>query len=74
MDVIQGRTDIVRDLVSGAIINIDAEAYAVAVASAKARAISKEQMKNNTNDINSIKEELSDIKSLLTQLVNNNGR
>ena len=74
MDVIQGRTDIVRDPDSGAIINIDADAHAVAVASARARSITKEQMKNNTNDINSIKEELSDIKSLLTQLVNNNGR
>ena len=74
MDIIQGRTDIVRDPSTKAIINVDTAAHETAVAASKARQLAKEQINMNTNDINSIKEELSDIKSLLKQLVENNGR
>ena len=74
MDIIQGRTDIVRDPLTHAIINVDVSAHETAVAASKARQLAKEQINTNTNDINSIKEELSDIKSLLTQLVENDGR
>ena len=74
MDIIQGRTDIVRDPSTRAVINIDTASHETAVAASKARQLAKEQLKTNTTDINSIKEELSDIKSLLKQLVENNGR
>ena len=74
MDIIKGRTDIVRDPVTTAIINVDVASHETAVAASKARQLAKEQLKTNTSDINSIKEELSDIKSLLKQLVDNNGR
>jgi len=74
MDIIQGRTDIVRDPSTKAIINVDTAAHETAVAASKARQLAKEQINMNTNDINSIKEELSDIKSLLKQLVENDGR
>ncbi len=74
MDIIQGRTDIVRDPSTRAIINVDVASHETAVVASKARQLAKEQLKTNTSDINSIKEELSDIKSLLKQLVDNNGR
>jgi len=74
MDTIQGRTDIVRDPATRAIVNVDTASHETAVAASRARQLAKEQLKTNTNDINSIKEELSDIKSLLKQLVDNNGR
>ena len=74
MNIVQGRTDIVRDPHSGAIINVDVASHEAAVTASKARQLAKEQINLNTNDINSIKEELSDIKSLLKQLVENNGR
>ena len=74
MDIIQGRTDIVRDPLTNAIINVDVSAHETAVAASKARQLAKEQINTNTNDINSIKEELSDIKSLLKHLVENDGR
>ena len=74
MNIVQGRTDIVRDPQSGAIINVDVASHEAAVTASKARQLAKEQINTNTNDINSIKEELSDIKSLLKQLVENNGR
>ena len=74
MENIEGRTDIVKDPNTGAVISIDSEAHRAAVESAKARESAKDQLTTNTNDINSIKEELSDIKSLLKQLVENDGR
>ena len=74
MENIEGRNDIVKDPRTGAVINVDADGHRAAVEASKARLKAKQQIINNTNDINSIKEELSDIKSLLTQLVNNNGR
>ena len=54
MNIVQGRTDIVRDPHSGAIINVDAASHEAAVASSKARQLAKEQINTNTNDINSI--------------------
>ena len=69
MYTIEGRTDIVKDPNTGAIINIDDAAHRTAVAGHKARQRAKEEIKNNTNEINSIKEELTEIKTLLKALV-----
>ena len=69
MYTIEGRTDIVKDPNTGAIINIDDAAHRSAVAGQKARQRAKEEIKNNTNEINSIKEELTEIKTLLKALV-----
>ena len=69
MYTIEGRTDIVKDPNTGAIINIDDAAHRSAVAGHKARQRAKEELKNNTNEINSIKEELTEIKTLLMALV-----
>ena len=69
MYTIEGRTDIVKDPDTGAIINIDDAAHRSAVAGHKARQRAKEELKNNTNEINSIKEELTEIKALLKALI-----
>ena len=69
MYTIEGRTDIVKDPNTGAIINIDDAAHRSAVAGHKARQRAKEEIKNNTNEINSIKEELTEIKTLLKALI-----
>ena len=69
MYTIEGRTDIVKDPNTGAIINIDDAAHRSAVAGHKARQRAKEELKNNTNEINRIKEELTEIKTLLKALV-----
>ena len=74
MENIKGRADIVRDPNTRAIINIDVASHETAVAASKARELAKEQLKINTTDINSIREELSNIKSLLKQLVENDGK
>ena len=73
MNIVEGRTDLARDPKSGAIINVDAASHESAIAASKAREMTKEQLKTNTIDINSIRNELSDIKSLLIQLVDKNG-
>ena len=70
MYTIEGRTDIVKDPNTGAIINIDNAAHRSAVAGHKARQRAKEEIKNNTNEINSIKEEVSEIKLMMKQLLN----
>ena len=77
MKAIEGRIDIAKDDISGAIINIDQTAYQAAVSASKLREASKQQLESNTNDINSIKEELSEIKGMVRQLlgsVMDNGR
>jgi len=77
MKIIDGRTDIVKDPRTGAVINIDSDAHRAAVESAKARESAKDQLTTNTNDINSIKEELFDIKNMMKQLLgsmNDDGR
>ena len=77
MKIIDGRNDIVKDPITGAVINIDSDAHKAAVESAKARESAKDQLTTNTNDINSIKEELSDIKNMMRQLLGsmtNDGR
>tara|TARA_B100000902_G_scaffold395803_1_gene455197 strand:+ start:726 stop:959 length:234 start_codon:yes stop_codon:yes gene_type:complete len=77
MKIIDGRNDIVKDPITGAVINIDSDAHRAAVESAKARESAKDQLTTNTNDINSIKEELFDIKNMMRQLLgsmNDDGR
>ena len=77
MKIIEGRTDIVKDPVTGAVINVDSDAHRAAVESSKLRQHAKDQINANTNDINSIKEELSDIKNMMRQLLgsmNDDGR
>ena len=69
MKIIEGRTDIVKDPVTGAVINVDSDAHRAAVESSKLRQYAKDQINANTNDINSIKEELSDIKDMMRQLL-----
>ena len=69
MKIIDGRTDIVKDPRTGAVINVDSEAHRAAVESSKLRQRAKDQINANTNDINSIKEELSDIKDMMQQLL-----
>ena len=77
MKIIDGRNDIVKDPITGAVINIDSDAHKAAVESAKARESAKDQLTKNKDEINSIKEELFDIKNMMRQLLgsmNDDGR
>ena len=69
MKYIEGRGDIVKDDITGAVLNIDHSAYEAAVNASKLREASKHQLESNTNDINSIKTELTEIKTMLRTLM-----
>jgi len=69
MKYIEGRGDIVKDDITGAVLNIDHSAYEAAVNASKLREASKHQLESNTNDINSIKTELTEIKTMLRTLI-----
>ena len=66
---VQDYSHLVRDTDSGAIVNIDRMAYLNALERHKKVAKQKEIIENNTNDINSIKAEVSEIKTMLKTLL-----
>lgn len=68
---INGRNDIVRDPKTGAVISVDSVGHKASVNSAKIRQANREKIEQNSADINSIKEELSEIKSMMRQLIGN---
>ena len=67
---IEGNKDLVRDLKTGAILNINKEAFAGAKRARLLREKAKEQLETNTYDINSIKGDITEIKTMLRTLIN----
>ena len=72
---VKDHREFVRDTESGAIINVDRSAYLNALERHNRIEKQKEIIKNNTQDINSIKSEVSEIKTMLKILIEgrNNG-
>ena len=66
---VKDHRELVRDTESGAIINVDRSAYLNALERHKRIEKQKEIIENNTNDINSIKQEVSAIKEMLEKLL-----
>ena len=58
-----------RDLETGAILNTDMKVAEGLRMAKKNRQKTKDQLETNTNDINSIKTELSEIKTMLRTLI-----
>ena len=69
---LQEHRNLARDTDSGAVINIDQEAYNAAICRQLAAEEQKDVLERNTNDINSIKTELTDIKTMLRTLIDGN--
>ena len=67
---VEGNKDLARDMDTGAILNVNKEAFAGAKRAREKREKAKEQLETNTTDINSIKTELTDIKIMLRTLIN----
>ena len=59
-----------RDLETGAILNTDMKVAEGLRLAKKNRQKTKDQLETNTNDINSIKTELTEIKTMLRTLIN----
>ena len=68
---IEGHPDLVKDMKTGAVINTNHDAYAAAKKRAASAQAQRDEIRNTTRQINNIKCEMHEIKSLLTQLVTN---
>ena len=66
---VQDHKHLVRDLESGAILNTNLKVAEGLRMAKRNRQKSKDQLETNTNDINSIKTELSEIKTMLRTLI-----
>ena len=67
---VQDHKHLVRDLESGAILNTDMKVAEGLRMAKRNRQKSKDQLETNTIDINSIKSELTEIKTMLRTLIN----
>ena len=66
---IKGFDNLVRDLETGAILNLDSNASLGLKLTKEKKRKEKEQLEKNTNDINSIKSEVSEIKTMLKTMM-----
>lgn len=67
---VEGNTDLVKDCVTGAIINTNMEQYKNYLHHKKIKEGEKEKIKNLENDISNIKNDLDEIKNLLRAIIN----
>lgn len=71
---VEGHTSLVRDIETGAIVNTNRTEYERYVKQKRLfqeRNSQIEQINKHTNEINSIKDDLQEIKSMLLQMVKN---
>lgn len=67
---VEGRPNLYRDKNSGAIINTDTSAYQQHLKYMQRTQNERTKMETLENDVNSIKNQISELKSLVLQLVN----
>jgi len=70
---VEGYDSLIKDMNSKAVINTDKSAYETAKKRALAAQAQRDEIRNTTREINNLKCEMHEIKSLLKELVNNNG-
>ena len=66
---VEGHKHLFRDMETVAIVNMNIEASVGKKISRDKRQKQKEQLETNTNDINSIKSEITEIKTMLRTLI-----
>ena len=66
---VEDRPDLVRDMDSGAIINHNRNAYELAKKRAADAQRQRDEIRNTTREINTLKSEMHEIKNLLKELV-----
>ena len=72
--VVEDNPDLVKDMHSKAVINTNRSAYLAAVARKKTFESQKDGLRDATREINILKSEMHEIKSLLVKLVEKDGR
>ena len=68
---VEGHTDLARDADSHAIVNRNRGAYEMAKKRAADAQRQRDEIRNTTRDINTLKSEMLEIKNLLKELVSN---
>ena len=71
---VKGHTHLVRDLKSQAIINTDSDAYARYMSRKAKQAKKDDEVRKVIRDVNEIKSEMFEIKSLLKKVLDKDGR
>ena len=71
---IEGHSDLIKDMHSKAVINTNRSAYLDAVQRKKNFIEQKDSLRDATREINILKSEMHEIKSLLIKLVEKDGR
>ena len=66
---VKGHTNLVRDLKSQAIINVDSEAYARYMARKAKQQKKDDEVREVIRDVNEIKKEMFEIKDLLKKVI-----
>ena len=71
---IEGHSDLIKDMHSKAVINTNRSAYLAAVQRKKNFDAQKDSLRDATREINILKSEMHEIKTLLVKLVEKDGR
>ena len=71
---IEGHSDLIKDMHSKAVINTNRSAYLAVVQRKKNFLAQKDSLRDATREINILKSEMHEIKSLLIKLVEKDGR
>ena len=71
---IEGHQDLIKDMHSKAVINTNRSAYLAAVQRKKSFIAQKDSLRDATREINILKSEMHEIKTLLVKLVEKDGK
>lgn len=71
---VEGYNNLKRDITTGAILNTDSSEYEKYLNLKKIKSTEKDKINTIIEDISVLKSELSELKTLLTNLVKQNGR
>ena len=71
---VEGHAHLVRDLKTQAIVNSDSDAYARYMTRKVKQAEKEDELRGVVREINTIKAEMFEIKSLIKEIVDRNGR
>ena len=66
---VEGHNDLVRDEKSNAIVNTNKSAYLIAKKRAEEAQRQRDEIRENTRELNSLKSEMHEIKNMLLKLV-----
>jgi len=71
---VEGHAHLVRDLKTQAIVNSDSDAYARYMTRKAKQAEKEDELRGVVREINTIKAEMFEIKNLIKEIVDRNGR